>query len=202
MFKNFQDHHLNGFKFSGAPSYFVRVGIIQKIIKDKFSLNHSIVELGCGDGELANYLYEEGYNNIEILDYRSFIKPEYKKKLKLSVIDVNYNKLPYKDNSKDLILAIAVFEHLENPYLIIRESTRVLKSGGYFLVALPHIFSIRSKIKFLIKGDLHGYNLKNNHYSLYTNSVFQKAFLKNFKIEKVIYSTGYLKFFKRKVYFL
>ncbi len=44
--------------------------------------------------------------------------------------EVDMQNLPYKDNSFDFVISDQVIEHLENPKKAIRESYRVLRSGG------------------------------------------------------------------------
>ena len=47
------------------------------------------------------------------------------------------NKLPFKDNSFDLITMLAVLEHLESEDAIIRECSRLLRPGGGLLITVP-----------------------------------------------------------------
>ncbi len=48
--------------------------------------------------------------------------------------------LPFKDNSQDAIVCIAVLEHVENPIKACEEMHRVLKPGGYCFVYVPFLF--------------------------------------------------------------
>lgn len=62
---------------------------------------------------------------------------------------VNLNEpLPFEDSSFDYIVCIEGIEHLENPYLCIREFTRILKSGGRLVLSTPNIMSIKSRTRF------------------------------------------------------
>jgi len=47
------------------------------------------------------------------------------------------NKIPVEDGFFDAIICNAVLEHVENPVEIIRELSRVLKSGGYLYLCIP-----------------------------------------------------------------
>ena len=47
--------------------------------------------------------------------------------------------LPIKNNTVDLVINIAMLEHVESPDSIIREMHRVLKKGGHFFCYLPFI---------------------------------------------------------------
>ncbi len=66
-------------------------------------------------------------------------------------VDLN-QQLPFDDNSFDYITCIEGIEHLENPFLCIREFSRVLKSGGNIIISTPNIMSIKSRTRFLFYG--------------------------------------------------
>ncbi len=57
------------------------------------------------------------------------------------VISASAEKLPFKDNSFDFIYSTNVLEHVQNPRLVIEESIRVLKPGGYLQFVIPNYFS-------------------------------------------------------------
>jgi len=47
-------------------------------------------------------------------------------------------KLPFADNSIDILISSEVVEHLPEPLLALQEMQRVLKSGGYAMVTTPN----------------------------------------------------------------
>ena len=55
----------------------------------------------------------------------------------------NLDKKPYpvKDNSVDRVYAKHILEHLNDIYGIFAEAGRILKSGGEFIVEVPHFSS-------------------------------------------------------------
>ena len=59
------------------------------------------------------------------------------------------HSISYSDSSFDCILAIEVFEHLENPALATAEIYRSLKEGGTLIMSVPFMFHIH--------GDPHDY---------------------------------------------
>lgn len=181
------------------PSYFVREGVVQDLLKRFAGSDKAVLEIGCGAGELARVMMREGYKDIHLVDIDNYLPDDVKGRISLSLLDVCFNPLPLGDSSIDIILAIAIIEHLENPFLIVRESVRVLKKDGVCIIAIPHIFSLRSKFSFLLKGDLMSYNETNNHISYFTKSVFKKIFLKHFDIVETKYSKGYVRIFGKKL---
>ncbi|MEM6728624.1 MAG: methyltransferase domain-containing protein [Pseudomonadota bacterium] len=53
-------------------------------------------------------------------------------------------RLPLPDESVDVIVAYAVFEHIENPKQAIREMERVLKPGGWICAWTPNKWSYQA----------------------------------------------------------
>lgn len=57
------------------------------------------------------------------------------------IIKGRAEKLPFKDESFDLIYSTNVLEHVQNPEMVLKESLRVLKRGGYLQFVIPNYFS-------------------------------------------------------------
>lgn len=54
----------------------------------------------------------------------------------------------------DVVVAIEIIEHLENPFAFIRECARLLKNGGLLFLTTPNVEAINSRVMFLVKGRL------------------------------------------------
>ncbi len=52
--------------------------------------------------------------------------------------------LPFVDETFDCIYMVAVLEHVSNPFMVAHEVARVLKRGGFVLVACPFIYPMHS----------------------------------------------------------
>jgi SAM-dependent methyltransferase len=65
--------------------------------------------------------------------------------------DLN-DALPIPDDMFDLICAIEVIEHLENPRRVLREIFRLLQPGGVAILTTPNTGSIRSLITLIFRG--------------------------------------------------
>jgi|AGTN01.1.fsa_nt_gi Methylase involved in ubiquinone/menaquinone biosynthesis len=65
-------------------------------------------------------------------------------------VQADIHHLPFKDNSVDAIINIAVLEHVREPGRVIDESFRVLKTGGYIYSVVPFIVGFHAS-----PGDYH-----------------------------------------------
>lgn len=81
--------------------------------------------LDCGAGSRSTYY--QNVVNFEIAMYPS-----------TDVRGVG-EVLPFKDNSFDAVVSIAVLEHVKDPWQCAREILRVLKPGGDLLCAVPFL---------------------------------------------------------------
>ena len=74
------------------------------------------------------------------LDYREgYINIDYNKKIKADIyLDLNTQKLPFKDNTIDYVKCYHVLEHLLQPEKTLQEIQRVLKVNGTAKIILPH----------------------------------------------------------------
>ena len=57
------------------------------------------------------------------------------------IVNATGEQIPFPDDSFDLIYSTNVLEHVKDPKVVIAESIRVLKSGGYLQFVIPNYFS-------------------------------------------------------------
>jgi len=177
----------------GNANYFTRIGKVQELIK-KEDKDIRILELGCGRGRLSRDLMNEGYKNLTLIDIDNYTEG-----LGVDLKDLSFEKLDYADNKFDLVLAIAIIEHLENPFLLYREVHRVLKPGGKFIIAIPNVLSLKSRINFLLSGNVTGFNKHNNHISFFSKDVFYKVIKDKLRVIDKYYSKGFINILGNKV---
>ena len=145
-----------------------------RIFKKFMKQNSNILDFGCGTGELLEMINTKKKVGIEINPYSILMLK--KKKI------VHYENLNQLKNKKfDLIFALSVLDHLENPFEILKNFKKYLKKNG--------------KLILIVRQDSFNQNLLNSKYkeNLYTWSIlsFSNILLKlNYKIIKY----GFLKF--------
>lgn len=99
---------------------------------------HSVLDVGCGDGQIARALAAQGADVLGIDPTELHIKiareraggPRYELGSALS--------LPVADSSQDAVVACLVFEHIDDVDTALAEVARVLKPGGQFSFFLNH----------------------------------------------------------------
>ena len=80
--------------------------------------------------------------------FRNYTFAEYPK--------VDFHKLPYKDESFDLVIHSDTLEHVDDPSLALRESLRVLRKGGKTVFTTPIIVNRTTRSRKDMSRSFHG----------------------------------------------
>ena len=140
-----------------------------------------ILDLGTGSGTFARQLSEIDCRNVSGVDIDDYRKEGAKSLYReFKTADLGWDKLPWPDNTFDIVTAWCVSPHLENPFHCAREVARILKKGGVFIFSVPHITSKPAMDYFVKNKNFGHYNGENNHISIFTPPIIQKTILKYF----------------------
>lgn len=124
---------------SQEDTYWWHVGrksIIDRHMKNmSLKNNTSILNVGCGTGGTIEVL--EKYGRLENVDTSNEAVSYLKKRNIKNVRKINGLKLPYKNDTFDLIVALDVLEHIREDSRALAEWNRVLKPGGKLLITVP-----------------------------------------------------------------
>ena len=83
-----------------------------------------------------SYELKKGSCVLDLGSGDQFLKEEFNKRgisyfsLDIKDLDFEKDKFTFDDNKFDLVISLAVLEHLKNPDIFLNESRRVLKSGS------------------------------------------------------------------------
>lgn len=164
---------------------------------DNLKNNSLVYDIGCGNGRNMNH----NKNNLTFIgldNCNNFIDICNNKKL--NVVNANITNIPFKSNSADAIMCIAVLHHLSNPQnrlTSLLELKRVIKPRGEILLS---VWSINQPAKTRRTFNSYGNNivLWNNSGKIYEryyyifkidelNHLFKQAGL---IVKEHIYSCG------------
>ncbi|MDP3973624.1 MAG: class I SAM-dependent methyltransferase [Candidatus Daviesbacteria bacterium] len=119
-----------------------------------FKKGELVLDVGCGDGVIADYLQR----NVNVKVIGIDISEEAIKKARNLGIEAKVlnseDKFPFKDNTFDAVFWGDNIEHLFNPTSCAKEIKRVLKKDGRLILSCPNMGYWRYKIKYLISGSL------------------------------------------------
>lgn len=105
-----------------------------KILKKYRDKNARLLDCGCGIGLSLYYLSQFYVNSTGVETDKSNLKiakAQFKKlKCKTKLKFYNGESLPFEDNYFDIVTSMEVWEHAENPRIMLKEIRRVLKPDG------------------------------------------------------------------------
>jgi hypothetical protein len=125
-------------------------------VKYEFDNTVNIVEFGCGGGQFANMLFDNGYTHYTGYDFSNVaikLAKKVNQKMQDSFIysDVRNVVLPPPcDNKNSLYIAFEVLEHVKNDFEIIQKIPR----GYTFLFSVPNFDSFNHVRKFVNINDI------------------------------------------------
>jgi SAM-dependent methyltransferase len=105
------------------------------------------LDLGAGQGALSYELKKLGFDVTAADLSRDFMLED----VKFVLADLNHG-IPFKSGSFDLVCAVEILEHLDNPHFLIKEIHRVLKHRGKCIITTPNLEQICSRFYFLASG--------------------------------------------------
>ncbi len=102
-------------------------------------LNGDLLEVGCGFGDFGHWCALEHACHVtgidpsgEAIEYAKKMYPEQQWDIGSA------EKLPYPDNTFDVVLSLEVIEHVIDPLLFLTEAFRALRAGGVLIVQTPN----------------------------------------------------------------
>lgn len=182
--------------YQETPAWVVREGHAERYIDANIkNKGATILDIGASGGVFLSNLAAKGFTNLMALDVDNYLQDTVKNKFKFVSTDLNYGAIPLQDQSLDVVTCLSVMEHLENPFHLAREVSRVLKPHGLFIMSIPNAFYIWSKLSFLRRGELTDWGEKNAHISFLPKGVFKKSYLRHFTVLDTVYEAGFLPYF-------
>lgn len=110
-------------------------GTVEKIKGSGVGLNDKILEIGSGTGNNLVRLYKYGFKNLWGIDPfidEDVIYNDQIKVLRKSVIDL-------EEREFDLAFLNHAFEHMPDPYKVMKAMSRLVKKGRFLIITIPII---------------------------------------------------------------
>ena len=135
-----------------------------KLISNQLGENKKILEIGCGTGQLTNYLaattFSKKVYGTDLSINSLKLANDFRKKSNLNnvkFLQMNLFKPCFKDNSMDLVISNGVIHHTYNPELGFMSISKLVKPGGYIIISLYNylgrIITLINKFFYKIFGD-------------------------------------------------
>lgn len=107
-----------------------------------------LVDVGCGAGDLYRHVGSvcRRYIGVDAVPYEGF--PE---EAEFCQLDLDSGAIPLPAASADIVTAVEVIEHLENPRDFVRKLYRLAKSGGWIVVTTPNQLSLLSLLTLIVR---------------------------------------------------
>lgn len=101
----------------------------------KIKLGSKVLDVGCGSGDFLNAFVRAGLQGYGV-DFSDAAISNCQDSV-IRIVDLENERIPFEDNSFDLIFSKSVLEHFHNPEIPIKEMYRVLKPDGLIINLVP-----------------------------------------------------------------
>jgi 2-polyprenyl-3-methyl-5-hydroxy-6-metoxy-1,4-benzoquinol methylase len=146
--------------------------------------NNCILDLGCGNGYLVNYLISQGYNaygtdaSVEGITIARRTNPD-----RFFIQDLSTGKLPpgLQDLQFDTIISTEVIEHLYDPEGFIKFCKQALNGKGEIILSTPyHGYLKNLTLSLFNKWDSHlGPTWLGGHIKFWSRATLSKLLINN-----------------------
>jgi 2-polyprenyl-3-methyl-5-hydroxy-6-metoxy-1,4-benzoquinol methylase len=128
---------------------------ILKLLQPYLKEGMKVLDFGCGQGAFSQQLIDAGLT-VDGCDIDTDqIKADVHKKIK---IDLNKSEIQGSIPDKyDMVIAVEILEHLNNPWKYLSDCLSVLKERGIIVLSTPNISSFPSRLRFFMRGTLIAY---------------------------------------------
>ena len=108
----------------------------------------SVLDIGAGKGDdlliAARVATDAKLHAVEayppnVADLRTL-------NIDVHTLDLEHDRLPFDEESIEVVIANQVLEHTKEIYWILHEVTRILPIGGHFIIGVPNLASLHNRL--------------------------------------------------------
>jgi 2-polyprenyl-3-methyl-5-hydroxy-6-metoxy-1,4-benzoquinol methylase len=122
--------------------------MVARALSERAISGDCIADVGCGAGNFYYYVLDRfhRYIGIDAVQYEGFPAGA-----EFCHLDLDSGRVPLPNASADVVAAIEVIEHLENPREFVRKLVKLTIPGGWVVVTTPNQLSFLSIVTLAIK---------------------------------------------------
>ena len=154
-----------------------RFNILHQLMGDVS--NKKILDAGAGEGYFLSSIQSNQKFGIELSEIRVKTALKLFPKLTIGVSDVR--KMPFDDNSFDIIVCSEVLEHVDGFLNAIEEFKRCIKPDGIIILSFPNENTVALGRLFLLKFPIH----EIDHINSIKPSDIEKSLGKNYEVSNI-----------------
>ena len=123
-------------------------GVFARLLDEQIPHGSSILEAGCGTGQLSNFLgltWGRTVFGADMCLNSLKLAQRFKKKqgiFNASFVQMNLFQPVFKRESFDFVICNGVLHHTSDPYLGFQSIAKLVKKGGYILIGLYHAYGM------------------------------------------------------------
>lgn len=125
--------------------------VAASLITANVPIEGSVLDLAAGTGAWLSRLYDIGFNNLSAVELDSE-RFNFNKVIPVS-LDLNSDFSQKLNSSFQLVTALEIIEHIDNPRHFLKNIHQLICSDGYLLVTTPNIGHWAGRLIFLASGE-------------------------------------------------
>ena len=117
-----------------------------EILKNLVDKGSNVLDLGCYDGRVANFLTEEMDCIVDGADVSDININKDNKIINKYIFDLNEEKWPIEDKKYDYIIFTDVIEHIFDVDQFMLNVRKILKDDGFIVFSTPNLASLGRRV--------------------------------------------------------
>jgi 2-polyprenyl-3-methyl-5-hydroxy-6-metoxy-1,4-benzoquinol methylase len=119
-------------------------------LKQRGSLRGTLLDVGCGTGQLWSYCRDDfdRYIGADVVRYDGFPEDG-----QFHGVDLDTGRVVVDEGNAEVVVAVETIEHMENPRALMRELVRLTKPGGLIVVTTPNQLSLLAKLSLALRNN-------------------------------------------------